>query len=44
MLMLLRADLTVLRCQVSSRPWLASAPDTNGRTPRATLPILLTPC
>ena len=25
-----------LRCQVSSRPWLASATDTNGRTPIAT--------
>jgi len=32
-LMLPRADLTPLRGQVSSRPWLASATDTNGRTP-----------
>jgi hypothetical protein len=33
--MLPRADLTLLRCQVSSRPWLASATNTNGRTPIA---------
>jgi hypothetical protein len=40
-LMLPRADLTLLRCQFSSRPWLASATNTNGRAPIATLPILL---
>ena len=34
--MLPRADLTLLRCHVSSRPWPASATATNGRTPIAT--------
>ena len=35
MLMPPRADLTLLRCHVSSRPWLASATATNVRTPIA---------